>query len=265
MSPLLYNFSFNSPQGACPKCNGLGRIAEIDLDKIIPDKEISIGRGGIVPLGVQKNSLIWWQIEALGEKYDFTLKTPVSEISQEGLDAVLYGTSERIQLKNTPLGDSINYMMTYEGLIKHIESQREENPSLKAQKWANQFVRTITCPECNGMRLKKESLWFRIDGKNISELAQMDLSRLSEWFDGLEERISERQRLIAREVIKEIRNRLGFMMNVGLNYLALDRPAASLSGVNHSASGWQPRSARNWSTYCIFLTNPVSGCITVIT
>jgi excinuclease ABC subunit A len=159
-----------------------------------------------------------------------TLKTPVSEISQEGLDAVLYGTSERIQLKNTPLGDSINYMMTYEGLIKHIESQREENPSLKAQKWANQFVRTITCPECNGMRLKKESLWFRIDGKNISELAQMDLSRLSEWFDGLEERISERQRLIAREVIKEIRNRLGFMMNVGLNYLALDRPAASLSG-----------------------------------
>ena len=228
--PAPHNFSFNSPQGACPKCNGLGRIAEIDLDKIIPDKEISIGRGGIVPLGVQKNSLIWWQIEALGEKYDFTLKTPVSEISQEGLDAVLYGTSERIQLKNTPLGDSINYMMTYEGLIKHIESQREENPSLKAQKWANQFVRTITCPECNGMRLKKESLWFRIDGKNISELAQMDLSRLSEWFDGLEERISERQRLIAREVIKEIRNRLGFMMNVGLNYLALDRPAASLSG-----------------------------------
>ncbi len=228
--PAPHSFSFNSPQGACPKCNGLGRIAEIDLDKIIPDKDVSIGKGGIIPLGPQKNSLIWWQIEALGEKYDFDLKTPVREISQEGLDAVLYGTSERIQLKNTPLGGSVNYMMTYEGLVKYIESQREDNPSLKAQKWANQFVRTIACPECNGMRLKKEALWFRVDGKNISELSQMDLSALSEWFSGLDERLSERQQKIARDVIKEIRNRLGFMMNVGLNYLALDRPAASLSG-----------------------------------
>jgi len=228
--PAPHSFSFNSPQGACPKCNGLGRIAEIDLDKIIPDKELSIGKGGIAPLGPQKNSLIWWQIEALGEKYDFDLKTPIKDISEEGLDAILYGTTERIQLKNTPLGASLNYMMTFEGLIKYIESQREDNPAKKAQKWANQFVRTINCPECNGMRLKKEALWFKIDGKNIAELAQMDLAELGKWFENLEERISERQKTIAREVIKEIRDRLGFMLNVGLEYLALDRPASSLSG-----------------------------------
>jgi excinuclease ABC subunit A len=228
--PAPHNFSFNSPQGACHKCNGLGRIAEIDLDKIIPDRNISIGKGGIIPLGPQKNSLIWWQIEALGEKYDFDLRTPIRDIPEEGLDAVLYGTNDRIQLKNTPLGNSINYMMSYEGLVKYVESQREDNPSLKAQKWANQFVRTIACPECNGMRLKKEALWFRIDGKNISELSQMDLTTLGRWFEALGERLSSRQEKIAREVIKEIRNRLGFLLNVGLNYLSLDRPAASLSG-----------------------------------
>jgi len=228
--PAPHNFSFNSPQGACHKCNGLGRIAEIDLDKIIPDKSLSIGKGGIVPLGPQKNSLIWWQIEALGEKYDFTLKTPIRDISEEGLDAVLFGTSERIQLKNTPLGASLNYLMTYEGLVKYIESQREDNPSQKAQKWANQFVKTIDCPECGGMRLKKESLWFKIDGKNISEIAQMDLTEMGQWFEGLEERLSERQQKIGREVIKEIRDRLGFLLGVGLNYLSLDRSARTLSG-----------------------------------
>lgn len=228
--PAPHNFSFNSPQGACHKCNGLGRISEIDLDKIIPDRKISIGKGGIAPLGPQKNSLIWWQIEALGEEYDFDLKTPLQDIPEEGLDALLYGTTERIQLKNTPLGSSLNYMMTYEGLIKYIESQREDNPSLKAQKWANQFVRTIPCPECGGMRLKKEALWFKIDNRNIAELSQMDLIQLGEWFSGLENRLSERQQLIAREVIKEIRDRLRFLLDVGLNYLALDRPASSLSG-----------------------------------
>jgi len=228
--PAPHNFSFNSPQGACHKCNGLGRISEIDLDKIIPDRNVSIGKGGIAPLGPQKNSLIWWQIEALGEKYDFNLKTPVKDIPDEGLDALLYGTTERIQLKNTPLGSSLNYMMTYEDLIKYIDSQREDNPSLKAQKWANQFVRTIPCPECNGMRLKKESLWFKIDNRNIAELSQMDLIQLGEWFSGLEARLSERQQKIAREVIKEIRDRLSFLLDVGLNYLALDRPASSLSG-----------------------------------
>ncbi len=228
--PAPHNFSFNSPQGACPKCNGLGRIAEIDLDKIIPDRSLCIAKGGIAPLGPQKNSLIWWQIEALGEKYDFDLKTPLSDIPDEGLDAVLYGTTERIQLKNTPLGASLNYLMTYEGLVKYIESQREDNPAKKAQKWANQFVKTIACPECNGMRLKREALWFKIDDKNIAELSHMDLAELYKWFETLDDRISGRQQKIAREVIKEIRDRLGFMLNVGLDYLALDRPTSSLSG-----------------------------------
>jgi excinuclease ABC subunit A len=200
------------------------------MGKIIPDPSKSIGKGGIAPLGPYKNSLIFWQIEALGEKFGFDLKTPINEIDEEGLNAVLYGTQERIQLKNSPLGTSVNYMMTYEGLIKYIDSQKEDNTSKTAQKWANQFIKTVTCPECNGNRLKKESLHFKINGKNISELAQFDLDELGRWFDGLENRITEKQRKIGVEVIKEIRDRLGFMLNVGLNYLSLDRPAGSLSG-----------------------------------
>ena len=228
--PAPHNFSFNSPQGACSKCNGLGRITEIDMEKITPDKSKSISKGGIAPLGPYKNSMIFWQIEALGEKFDFTLNTPVSEISEEGIQAILFGSNERIHLKNTPLGNNMNYQMTYEGVIKYIDSQRDDNPSKTAQKWANQFVKTTICDECNGNRLKKESLHFKIDGKNISELAQLDLNELGEWFDGLEDRITERQRTIGVEVIKEIRDRLGFMLGVGLNYLSLDRTAQSLSG-----------------------------------
>lgn len=228
--PAPHNFSFNSPQGACHTCNGLGRITEIDMDKVIPDRNKNISQGAIAPLGPFKNSLIFWQIEALGEKYDFDLKTPVKDISDEGINAVLYGSNERIQLKNTPLGNSMNYMMSYEGVIKYIDNQREENTSKTAQKWANQFVRKIECPECHGMRLNKEALHFKIDGKNITELAQLDLDELGTWLDGLEERISDRQRQIGTEVIKEIRDRLGFMLGVGLNYLALDRTAQSLSG-----------------------------------
>ncbi|WP_303919945.1 excinuclease ABC subunit UvrA [Draconibacterium sediminis] len=228
--PAPHNFSFNSPQGACPKCNGLGRVTEIDLDKIMPEKDKSINKGGIAPLGPYKNTLIFWQIEALGEKHGFTLKTPVKDIPEEGLNEVLFGTNDRIQLKNTPLGNSLNYMMSYDGVIKYIDNQREESTSKTAQKWANQFVKTIECPECKGMRLKNESLHFKIDGKNISELAKMDLDELGEWLNGLEERISERQLKIGAEVIKEIRDRLGFMLGVGLNYLALDRTAQSLSG-----------------------------------
>ncbi len=228
--PAPHNFSFNSPQGACPKCNGLGRIAEIDMEKIIPDPSKSIGQGGIVPLGAKKNTLIFWQIEALGEKYDFTLKTPVKDISEEGLNAVLYGTNERITLKNSPLGTSVNYMMSYEGVIKYINSQRDDNPSKTAQKWANQFVREQVCPECGGLRLKKESLYFRIDGKNISQLAQMDIAELESWFEGLEERLTDRQRKIGTEVIKEIRTRIRFLLDVGLEYLSLDRTSGTLSG-----------------------------------
>lgn len=228
--PAPHNFSFNSPQGACPKCNGLGTISEIDLEKIVPDNTKSIQNGGIAPLGAHKNTLVFWQIEALGEMYGFTLKTPIKDIPEDAMNAILFGTNERIHLKNSPLGVSMNYMMTYEGIIKYIDAQKEDNPSQKAQKWANQFVRETACPECGGQRLKKESLYFRIDGKNISELARMDISELNDWFDNLEERLSERQRKIAVEIVKEIRDRVRFLLDVGLKYLSLDRTSRTLSG-----------------------------------
>ncbi len=228
--PAPHNFSFNSPQGACPKCNGLGTISEIDLEKIVPDNTKNIQNGGIAPLGAHKNTLVFWQIEALGEMYGFTLKTPIKDIPEDAMNAILFGTNERIHLKNSPLGVSMNYMMTYEGIIKYIDAQKDDNPSQKAQKWANQFVRETACPECNGQRLKKESLWFRIDGKNISELARMDISELNKWFENLEERLSDRQRKIAVEIVKEIRDRLRFLLDVGLKYLSLDRTSRTLSG-----------------------------------
>lgn len=228
--PAPHNFSFNSPQGACPRCNGLGQVAEIDLEKIIPEPEKSIAKGGIAPLGAQKNTLIFWQIEALGEKYGFNLRTPVKDMPEDGLNAVLYGTNERIQLKNSPLGNSVNYMMSYEGVIKYIDNQRDDNPSKKARKWANQFVKERKCPECNGLRLKKESLHFKIDGYNISEIAHMDISELSEWLIDLENRLTDRQRKIGTEVVKEIRDRVSFLIDVGLEYLSLDRTSRTLSG-----------------------------------
>lgn len=228
--PAPHNFSFNSPQGACPKCNGLGVISEIDLEKIVPDNTKSIQNGGIAPLGAHKNTLVFWQIEALGEMYGFTLKTPIKDIPEDGLNAILFGTNERIHLKNSPLGVSMNYMMTYEGVIKYIDAQKDDNPSQKAQKWANQFIREIPCPECNGQRLKKESLYFRIDNKNISELARLDISELSQWLENLEDRLSDRQRKIAVEIIKEIRDRIRFLLDVGLKYLSLDRTSSTLSG-----------------------------------
>ncbi|KOH42549.1 excinuclease ABC subunit A [Sunxiuqinia dokdonensis] len=228
--PAPHNFSFNSPQGACPRCNGLGQVAEIDLEKIIPEPEKSIAKGGIAPLGPQKNTLIFWQIEALGEKYGFDLKTPVRDIPEDGLNAVLYGTNERIQLKNSPLGSSVNYMMTYEGVIKYIDSQRDDNPSKKAKKWANQFVKEHTCPDCNGQRLKRESLHFKIDNQNISDVARLDINELNDWLADLEDRLTPRQRQIGTEVIKEIRDRVSFLIDVGLEYLSLDRTSRTLSG-----------------------------------
>ncbi|HPB05061.1 MAG TPA: excinuclease ABC subunit UvrA [Prolixibacteraceae bacterium] len=227
--PAPHNFSFNSPQGACPKCNGLGVIPQLDMDKIIPDRKASIYKGGIAPLGAYRNSVIFWQIESICDSYDVNLKTPIDEIPEEALDKILYGTSDRIQLKNSPLGENINYFMTYEGIVKYVESQHDET-SQKAQSWANQYVKETTCPLCEGMRLKKESLWFKIDDKNISEVARMDLRDLAQWLSALHEKMSERQLAIGAEVIKEIRERLGFMLDVGLEYLALDRPSATLSG-----------------------------------
>jgi len=228
--PAPHSFSFNSPQGACQKCNGLGEITEIDFEKLVPDPTLSIAKGGIAPLGPQKNTMIFWQIEALADKYGFTMKTPVGEIAEDSLNAILFGTGERIQLKNSPLGSSIDYMMTYEGIVKYILNQKSDNPSKTAQKWADQFHKSMVCPECHGQRLQKEPLHFRIDGKNISELAQLDVCELSDFFDGIEPRLSNRQLQIATEVIKEIRTRLRFLIDVGLTYLSLDRAAGTLSG-----------------------------------
>ena len=228
--PAPHNFSFNSPQGACEKCNGLGIVPQLDQEKIIPDRNSNIHKGGISPLGVYRNAVIFWQIESILEQYECDLKTPIKEIPDEAIDKILYGTSERIQLKNSPLGANINYFMSYEGVVKYVENQNDDSASGQAQKWASQYIKEVTCPECNGQRLKKESLWFKIDHKNISEVAQMDLIELGQWLNGLENRMSDRQRQIGTEVIKEIRDRLGFMLDVGLEYLTLDRPAKTLSG-----------------------------------
>ncbi|MCX6219858.1 MAG: excinuclease ABC subunit UvrA [Bacteroidia bacterium] len=228
--PAPHSFSFNSPQGACQKCNGLGEINEIDFAKIVPDPTLSIIQGGIAPLGPYKNTLIFWQLEALAEKYHFTMKTPVGEIDEETLNAILHGTGERIQLKNSPLGSSIDYTMTYEGIVKYVVNEKSDNLSKSAQKWADQFHKTCKCPDCNGQRLQEEPLHFKIDGKNIAELAMMDISELSSFFTGIGERMSKRQLQIASEVNKEIVTRLSFLLDVGLNYLSLDRPSATLSG-----------------------------------
>jgi excinuclease ABC subunit A len=228
--PAPHSFSFNSPQGACQKCNGLGEINEIDFAKIVPDPNLSIIQGGIAPLGPYKNTLIFWQLEALAEKYNFTMKTPVGEMDDEVLNAILHGTGERIQLKNSPLGSSIDYMMTYEGIVKYVVNEKGDNLSKSAQKWADQFHKTCKCPDCNGQRLQKEPLHFKIDGKNIAELAMMDIGELSAFFTGIGDRMSKRQLLIAAEVNKEIVTRLSFLLDVGLNYLSLDRPSATLSG-----------------------------------
>jgi excinuclease ABC subunit A len=228
--PAPHSFSFNSPQGACPKCKGLGSVDEVDFDKIIPDTNINIKSGGIAPLGKHKNNLIFWQIEAIGEKYGFTERTPIKDIPEEALDIILHGSSEPITLKNTPLGVTSNYYLSFEGVIKYIIDQQANDTSMKARKWANQFIRHTVCPECNGWRLNKEALHFRIDDKNIAELAELDLGLLSDWFQDLESRLSDRQRMIATEILKEIRARLQFLLDVGLEYLSLNRPAMTLSG-----------------------------------
>lgn len=228
--PAPHSFSFNSPQGACPKCKGLGTVDVADMDKIIPDRKLSIYRGGIAPLGKYRNTLIFWQLEALAERYGFTLKTSIENLPEEALEAILHGTSEPLTLKNTPLGSNSNYFLSFGGVIKYILDQQQNDTGAKAKRWAGQYITGKTCPDCQGQRLNKEALHFKIAGKNIAELSAMDLSELRQWFEGLEERLSERQNIIATEILKEIRSRLGFMVDVGLDYLALDRGAMTLSG-----------------------------------
>ncbi len=228
--PAPNSFSFNSPQGACPVCKGLGYVHEIDHNKIIPDDRISIKDGGIVPLGKYRQGMIFWQIEAIARKYGFELDEPIRDIPEEALQVILLGSDESFKLEHTPLGLSSNYFLSFEGIVTYITQQKDDSDSKKAQKWADQFIRTATCPECGGSRLKKEARYFRIGGKNISELTGMDIAALLEWMEGLEERLSLTQRQIARDILKEIRSRLRFLVDVGLNYLSLNRSTRSLAG-----------------------------------
>lgn len=227
--PAPHNFSFNSPQGACHKCKGLGYVNKIDMEKIIPDKSLSIYNGGIIPLGKHKNTTIFWQIEAILEKYDCTIKTSIKDIPEEALDEIMNGTEERLNIKNQSLGNS-NYFLSYDGIIKYIEIQQENSASATEQKWANQFSREISCPDCEGTRLKIESRHFRIYDKNISELASMDIEELAIWLKEIETKLDDRQQIIAHEILKEIRTRLQFLLDVGLGYLSLNRSSQSLSG-----------------------------------
>ena len=227
--PAPHNFSFNSPQGACPKCKGLGQVNLLDMEKIVPDPSLSIYNGGIVALGKYKNSLIFWQIEALCEKHGVTIKTPIKDIPAEAIDEIMNGTDERLQIKNESLGSS-NYFLSYEGVAKYILMQQESEASASAQKWAGQFIKMTTCPECNGQRLNKEALHYRIADKNIAEISSYDISELYDWLDGIEDRLDQKQKQIAIEILKEIRSRLKFLLDVGLDYLSLNRASASLSG-----------------------------------
>ncbi len=226
--PAPHNFSFNSPHGACRKCKGLGFVNQIDMDKIIPDKSLSIYNGAISPLGKHKSSTIFWQIEAILEKYDCTLKTAVKDIPEEAFDEIMNGTEERLNIKNQAIGT--NYFLSYDGILKYIESQADNSASATEQKWANQYSKEIKCPECDGAKLKKESLHFRIYDKNIAQLSAMDIGELAEWLNSVTPHLSEKQKTIAAEILKEIRSRLQFLLDVGLNYLSLNRSSQSLSG-----------------------------------
>ncbi len=227
--PAPNNFSFNSPQGMCPRCKGLGTVNVVDIDKIIPDKKQSIHNGGIIPIGKYKDVLLFWQLEAIAAKYEVTLKTPIEEWPEEALDDVLNGTEESLNIKNHSLGHS-NYYVDFDGVVGFIHAQQDEDAPSDAQKWAEQFISTAECPECHGTRLNKEALHYRLNGKTIAELASMDLNDLAAWLEDLEEHLSEKQRAIAVEILKEIRSRLRFLLDVGLEYLALNRSSGSLSG-----------------------------------
>ena len=227
--PAPHNFSFNSPQGYCQACKGLGFVNIVDRLKIIPDDTQSVHSGGILPLGKYRNSMIFWQIEAICKKHGCTLKTPIRELPEEAVDAILNGTDEHLAIDNSTMS-MMNYMSTYDGLVKYIEMQQDDDAGAAAQKWSGQWFSRIECPECHGARLNREALHFFVDGKNIAELCRMDITALHEWSQTVEERLSPTQALIAREILKEIRTRLGFLVDVGLGYLSLDRRSATLSG-----------------------------------
>ena len=229
MEPAPHNFSFNSPLGACPRCKGLGYVNIIDRDKIMPDMTQTIRAGGIMPLGKYKNVQIFWQIAAICEKYGCTLDTPLNELPEEALNDILNGTTERLSLRTETLSTS-NYFMAFDGLVKYIEMQQDDTATSQAQKWAGQFFSRAVCPDCEGARLNREALHFRLNGKNIAQLAAMDISELRDWIQDLENHVTPMQWEIAREIVKEIGSRLDFLIEVGLDYMSLNRNSASLSG-----------------------------------
>lgn len=227
--PAPHNFSFNSPQGYCPKCKGLGFVHEIDREKVMPDMNLSISDGGIAPLGKYKNSRIFWQIEAICKIYGLTLKTPLKDFPEEAIDDIMFGTDQRLEIENSTL--SMYYDPTrYDGIVKYIEMQSEDADEPGKDKWSGQFFAPKVCPQCQGDRLNKIALHYYIDGKNIADLARMDISQLYEWTENLENRIDPQKRAVAVEIIKEIRSRLKFLIDVGLDYLSLNRASATLSG-----------------------------------
>ena len=227
--PDPHNFSFNSPQGFCPKCKGLGVISSVDVDKVVPDRTLSVYDGALAPLGKYRRSSIFQQIEAVLERYEADLKTPVEELPEEALDEILYGSPVPLKLNSSSemFYDSIS---TYDGLVKYIQLQKETSVSAKELRWAEQFSAMQICPECGGARLNKEALHYRLAGKNISELASMDITALNEWLDKLDESLTDKQRAIAGEIVKEVKTRIGFLLDVGLGYLSLNRSSVSLSG-----------------------------------
>ena len=228
--PAPNNFSFNSPQGACPHCKGLGYINMIDLEKVIPDKKQNIHDGGIAPLGKYKNQMIFWQIEAMLKKYDFDLKTPIQDISDDALQEILYGSLENVRIDKELVHTSSDYFVAFDGIIKYLRNVMDNDDSTAGQKWADQFLAECPCPGCHGLRLNREALSYKIWDKNIAELASMDITELREWLDHVEEHLDSQQQKIASEILKEIRTRLDFLLEVGLDYLALNRQSASLSG-----------------------------------
>ena len=228
--PAPNTFSFNSPQGACPRCKGLGYINEIDMDKVIPDTKKSIHEGGIVPLGKYKNQMIFWQIDAILHKYECDLKTKIADIPDEAMNEILYGSLDNVRIDKELVHTSSDYFVEYDGVIKYLRSVMESDEGSGAQKWADQFLAECECPDCHGQRLNREALSYRIWDKNIAELANMDLGELRQWIDECEPHLDHQQQQIAAEILKEIRTRLDFLLEVGLDYLALNRQSASLSG-----------------------------------
>mgnify|MGYP001670434876 FL=1 len=223
-------FSFNSPEGACPQCKGLGVIDEIDLKKVIPDDKQDIHSGAIVPLGKYKNQMIFWQIDALLKKHNCDLKTPIKDIPKEAMDEVLYGSLEKLKIAKELVHTTSDYFVSFDGIIKYLRTVMENDDSSAGKKWADQFIAEAQCPECHGHRLNREALSYKIWDKNIADLAEMDITELKDWVDHVEEHMSEKQRTIAVEIIKEIRKRINFLLDVGLDYLALNRQSATLSG-----------------------------------